>query len=353
MNFSEGYSQELGDRAVRLVLEDRDAHASRWAAVVSVASRLDCSAGTLHDWVRRAERGAAAGGGPEDGPADRPPESVPTAPAGAAPRPAFDPYARAELDSPGEVGRGRRDTGAGPGEVWRVQEWLTLRGSGTEIDGDFGPATEAAVRDFQRRRGLPESGTVDARTWGALTAPMRVALEPVPDARGRAIHDVVLETARAHLAVRPTELKVRGRGNCGPWVRLYMHGREGDDQPWCAGFASHVIAQAAHAMGEAGPPIPRRVGVDQLVRDAKADGRFLDGDALGADERVERVPPGALFVVRGKAPADWVHVGIVAEAGPEAFATVEGNTNDHGAREGIEVCARSRGCAGKDFLLLA
>ncbi len=139
----------------------------------------------------------------------------------------------------------------------------------------------------------------------------------------------------------------------GGWWVLTGRGGGGDARRGGGGSGSHVIAQAAHAMGEAGPPIPRRVGVDQLVRDAKADGRFLDGDALGADERVERVPPGALFVVRGKAPADWVHVGIVAEAGPEAFATVEGNTNDHGAREGIEVCARSRGCAGKDFLLLA
>lgn len=338
---------------MRLVLEERDEHASSWAAIVSVSSRAGCSAQALHDWVRRAERGAAAGAGIEADPADRPPAAGKREPADAARRPAFDPYARAELDPPGEVVRGRRDAGAGAGEVWRVQEWLTLRGSGTDIDGDFGPATEAAVRDFQRRRGLPVNGTVDAPTWGALTAPMRAALEPVPDSRGQTIHDVVLETARAHLAVHPVELKVRGRGNCGPWVRLYMHGREGDDQPWCAGFASHVIAQAAHAMGEAGPPIPRRVGVDQLVRDAKADGRFLDGDALGADERVERVPPGALFVIRGKAPADWVHVGIVAEAGREAFATVEGNTNDHGAREGIEVCARSRSCPGKDFLLLA
>ena len=337
---------------MRLVLDDPDEHPSRWAAIVSVSAKIGCSAETLHDWVRRADRGAAAGDGTGGDSADRSPAAVATEPADAAPRPAFDAYARAELDPPGQLARGRRDAGAGAGEVWRVQEWLTLGGSGTDIDGDFGPATEAAVRDFKRRRGLPASGTVDARTWGVLTAPMRAALEPVPDARGRTIHDVVLETARAHLAVHPTELKVRGWGNCGPWVRLYMHGHEGDDQPWCAGFACHVIAQAAHAMGEAGPPIPRRVGVDRLVQDAKAAGRFLDGDELGADERVERVPPGALFVVRGRAPSDWVHVGIVAETWPEAFATVEGNTNDHGAREGIEVCARSRGCAGKDFLLL-
>ena len=340
---------------MRLVQDHQDEHDSTWAAIVSVSSRIGCSTETLHDWVRRAERDAAAVDGTAGDSADRPPAAVSMEREDAVPPPPFAAYARAELDPPGEVARGRRDPGAGAGEVQRVQrvqEWLTLGGSGTEIDGDFGPATEAAVRDFQRRRGLPVSGTVDEPTWGALTAPMRAALVPVPDATGGTIHDVVLETARAHLAVHPMELRIRGRGNCGPWVRLYMHGREGDDQPWCAGFASHVIAQAAQAMGEAGPPIPRRVGVDQLVQDAQADGRFLDGDELGGDERAERVPPGALFVVRGRAPSDWTHVGIVAEAWPEAFATIEGNTNDHGSREGIEVCARSRSCAAKDFLLL-
>ena len=190
--------------------------------------------------------------------------------------PSFAEYARAELDFPGEVVRGRRGA-AGSRDVRRVQEWLTLGGSQTDIDGDFGPATEAAVRAFQRGRGLPESGAVGERTWAALSAPMRAALAPVVVAADDSIHDAVLVVARAHLAVHPGELRVRGQRNCGPWVRLYMHGREGDDQPWGGGFVCHVIAQAAHALGEAGPPIPRRVRVDALVRDAKEGGRFLDG----------------------------------------------------------------------------
>ncbi|MEZ6135313.1 MAG: serine hydrolase [Pirellulaceae bacterium] len=35
-------------------------------------------------------------------------------------------------------------------------------------DGDFGPATEAAVREFQTAHSLPITGTVNAETWGAL-----------------------------------------------------------------------------------------------------------------------------------------------------------------------------------------
>ena len=267
--------------------------------------------------------------------------------------PTFRLHAQAELDFRGEVVRGRRDDANGVGEVRRVQEWLTLDGSPTDIDGDFGPATETAVRDFQRRQGLPETGTVGERTWAKLTSPMRIALAPTVVAGSDLIHAVVLAVARAHLAVHPRELRVRGQGNSGPWVRLYMHGREGDDQPWCAGFACHVIAQAAYAMGAEDSPILRQVGGDALVRDAKGDERFLIGKGMDATARVERIPGGALFVVRRKIPTDWTHVGIVDKVEPEAFSTIEGNTNDTGSREGVEVCARTRSYAGKDFIFVA
>lgn len=53
--------------------------------------------------------------------------------------------------------------------VGNVQEQLnTVAYYGLVVDNVFGPATETAVRDFQRRTGLPQTGIVDEATWRRL-----------------------------------------------------------------------------------------------------------------------------------------------------------------------------------------
>jgi len=44
------------ERAVRLVMEQRPAYPSAWAALQGVAPKLGTTAETLRKWVRRAER---------------------------------------------------------------------------------------------------------------------------------------------------------------------------------------------------------------------------------------------------------------------------------------------------------
>ena len=50
------FSPEVRERAVRMVVEHQDEHHSQWAAISSIAEKIGCSAETLRNWVRRAER---------------------------------------------------------------------------------------------------------------------------------------------------------------------------------------------------------------------------------------------------------------------------------------------------------
>ena len=50
------FSPEVRDRAVRMVLEQQEKHASQGAAITSIAEKIGCTPETLRSWVRQAER---------------------------------------------------------------------------------------------------------------------------------------------------------------------------------------------------------------------------------------------------------------------------------------------------------
>jgi len=227
--------------------------------------------------------------------------------------------------------------GAKHGQVKLVQEWLSLQNEHVAIDDDFGPATDAAVKDFQKCSALPVTGVVDTNTFERLVSPMRATLAPIP-AHDRSLGELVVAYAQQHLAQHPREI---GGQNRGPWVRLYMHGNEGQAWAWCAGFACFCLKQACDSL-QVEMPIEASFSCDSLAHSAKNKRIFVGH---------ESARPGSLFLVRNT-PTDWTHTGIVVRVDAETFRTIEGNTNDDGNREGYEVCARTRGYGKMDFILI-
>ena len=55
MSKSTRYSPEVRERAVRMVFDHQKESPSQWQAVVSIATKIGCTAETLRKWIRRAE----------------------------------------------------------------------------------------------------------------------------------------------------------------------------------------------------------------------------------------------------------------------------------------------------------
>ncbi len=49
------YSQEVRERAVRMVIEHAGDYASQWEAIRSIAEKIGCSPESLRKWLRRTE----------------------------------------------------------------------------------------------------------------------------------------------------------------------------------------------------------------------------------------------------------------------------------------------------------
>jgi hypothetical protein len=228
-------------------------------------------------------------------------------------------------------------------DVKLAQEWLTYHDFATVVDGIFGPATEACVKGFQEKIGQGEPGVVDEATQGALLEPIQKVQARIP-ADNRPLGEMVVAYARQHLAEHPVEI---GGQNAGPWVRLYMSGNEGVAWPWCAGFATFVLRQAAKTLGVKSPH-PYAFGCDYLAGVAQGNGRLLRPKNAA---ELKTVKPGDLFLVR-KGANHWAHIGVVEAIEDAVIVTIEGNTNDSGSAEGYEVCRRRRAIADKDYLVV-
>jgi peptidoglycan hydrolase-like protein with peptidoglycan-binding domain len=86
-------------------------------------------------------------------------------------------------------------TGSSGADVRRLQRLLVMMKllDFDEIDGAFGPKTDAAVRDFQSGNGLAIDGVVGPQTWNALPA------DPDTPQIGRGAHGAVVTALQTAL----------------------------------------------------------------------------------------------------------------------------------------------------------
>lgn len=111
--------------------------------------------------------------------------------------------------------------GGSRGEAVRqLQRDLNSLGYKLAADGDFGPKTDAAVRRFQRDRGLAADGIVGPKTRAAIAAAKSQAALPVPTAtlrkgsRGEQVKQ--LQTALVRLGFMTQAQMNTGAGTFGP-----------------------------------------------------------------------------------------------------------------------------------------
>lgn len=235
---------------------------------------------------------------------------------------------------PQQVAAGAR----GP-SVILLQKELNERGFAVgAVDGDFGPATAAALRAFQRANGLEVDGVAGEHTWKALGYRMggdardtNGPHSPRPDGGGGGdrpppvpgrddpdLRQRILAHARGELGTREAGWNA---GGAKKYQEYFGRGRE----PWCADFVSWVYTQAGQPMNN--PWVPG------IVQQLKKAGRW----------RTSNPRPGDMVIFDWDGDGVGDHIGIVESVLPNGrVRTIEGNTGDPAGRGPEGVYERSR-----------
>jgi hypothetical protein len=122
-------------------------------------------------------------------------------------------------------------------DVFEVQTRLAALGfSPGPIDGAYGPTTAAAVKDFQRSRGLDIDSVVGPKTLGALLTASPGGSGATPRPASTIGREAVIEAAR-HLDLRE-DPPGSNRTPFGVW-----YGTNG--VPWCNIFVSYCLQVGA------------------------------------------------------------------------------------------------------------
>ncbi|MEC5164830.1 peptidoglycan hydrolase-like protein with peptidoglycan-binding domain [Flavobacterium sp. PL11] len=239
----------------------------------------------------------------------------------------------------------RRGVNNNKKEIEKIQSWLSLfslqnpsSGTATGIDGDFGPATEKAVMNFQKAKSLSQTGVVNQALFDLLVSPMKKSFTGT--ITGNNLRELIINVAKNHLINNPFELVINQQTNSGPWVRAYMDGHEGNTWLWCMGFVQTILDQAASIQGKNFKTLmPLTYSCDTVGTTG------LQKNILTRFQVARRNPalikPGDVFLIQ-RTLHDWTHTGIVINVSGDVIETIEGNTNGSGSANGNAVVNRIR-----------
>ena len=230
-------------------------------------------------------------------------------------------------------------------DVEKIQSWLCLQerqyrgiGTMTGIDGDFGPATETAVKNYQKFVNVPQNGVVNASLFSKMSSNLKNAFEGT--LRKANVRETICEVANNHLKQFPFELVIKNQSNCGPWVRSYMGGNEGTPWFWCMGFVQTVLDQAMSLHGRCFTDLmPLSYSCDTVGSHGVQNGALIRNEKIKLNPSL--VQKGDVLLVR-KSQNDWIHTAIVLDVTGDTFVTIEGNTNNDGSSNGDGVYKRVR-----------
>jgi peptidoglycan hydrolase-like protein with peptidoglycan-binding domain len=217
--------------------------------------------------------------------------------------------------------------------IWRMQYALQKAGylpkdtpDTNYVTGYFTKATDAAVRKFQKDKGLKTDGA-----YGPLTQAQLLPLDTRLDTYVQNRHEPgpiaakAIETALTYEGHREVD---------GPNRSVFIDAcnrRLGVPlgSPWCMSFVQEVFLRAANVLGVPDPLQPNTAGVLDLWHRVPQSWKLPNTEGGRGDIMI-------MDFGGGKG-----HTGIVLGYEAGYYLTIEGNTNDEGSRDG-DLVARKR-----------
>jgi peptidoglycan hydrolase-like protein with peptidoglycan-binding domain len=136
--------------------------------------------------------------------------------------------------SRGSSGGTRTESSAGD-PISRLQEALHV-----QVDGAFGPETEAAVRSLQARHGLTVDGVVGPQTWSALGIEETVTLHP-PHRDASHAHESASEPSSSDSSIVARVIAAANEIATRPYVYGGGHGSFQSTGYDCSGSVSYAL----------------------------------------------------------------------------------------------------------------